>query len=194
MKKSYLKALFINAKAAGAKYIGVRIETEGNSKEEIIINPRENFDAKFDYYMEAYDDELSLIATKGKKSIRITGIAQGDAFEDIECQLIGDKSFDWKLPISESIEKVYKKAMDETPPQSEEERLRCEAIKEAVKGMFINTSRTAAEARFIFDNLEKYEELFEICMHGDDIQFKRGLIELQRLQNEYILREENDRK
>lgn len=194
MKKSYLKALFINAKAAGAKYIGVRIETEGNSKEEIIINPRENFDAKFDYYMEAYDDELSLIATKGKKSIRITGIAQGDAFEDIECQLIGDKSFDWKLPISESIEKVYKKAMDETPPQSEEEKLRCEAIKEAVKGMFINTSRTAAEARFIFDNLEKYEELFEICMHGDDIQFKRGLIELQKLQNEYILREENDRK
>lgn len=29
-------------------------------------------------------------------------------------------------------------------------------------------------------------------MNGDDIEFKRGLIELQRLQNEYILREEKD--
>ena len=49
----------------------------------------------------------------------------------------------------------------ETPPASEEEKLRCEAMKEAVKGMFLNESRTAAEARFIFDNLEKYEELFD---------------------------------
>lgn len=70
--------------------------------------------------------------------------------------------------------------------------MRCEAMKEAVKGMFLNESRTAAEARFIFDNIEKYEELFDICMNGDDIEFKRGLIELQRLQNEYILREEKD--
>lgn len=79
-----------------------------------------------------------------------------------------------------------------TPPASEEERLRCEAMKEAVKGMFLSESRTAAEARFIFDNLEKYEELFDVCMNGDDMEFKRGLIELQRLQNEYILREEKD--
>ena len=66
MKKSYLKAIFINAKATGAKYIGVRIETEGSSRPECIINPRENFDAKYDYYMKAYDDDLRLIATKGK--------------------------------------------------------------------------------------------------------------------------------
>lgn len=192
MNKSYLKALFINAKAAGAKYIGVRIQTEGSSRPEIIINPNENFDAKFSYYMEAYDDDLILIATKGKKKIEITGIAQGDAFEDIEIQLIGDRGFDWKQPISDSIEKVYAKAMKETPPKTEEERLHCEAVKESVKGMFINTTRTAAEARFIFDNLEKYEELFEVCMNGDELQFKRGLIELQRLQNEYILREERE--
>ena len=80
--------------------------------------------------------------------------------------------------------------ISETPPASEEEKLRCEAMKEAVKGMFLNESRTAAEARFIFDNLEKYEELFDVCMNGDDMEFKRSLIELQRLQNEYILKEE----
>ena len=32
----------------------VSIKTEGSSQPEIIINPRENFDAKFDYYMEAW--------------------------------------------------------------------------------------------------------------------------------------------
>ena len=77
MNKSTLKAEFINAKIKDAKYIGVSIKTEGSSHPEIIINPRENFDAKFDYYMEAYDDDLILIAAKGKKDIRITGAAAG---------------------------------------------------------------------------------------------------------------------
>lgn len=192
MRKSFLKALFINAKAEDARYIGVRIQTEGNKKPEIIINPRENFDEKFSYYMDAYDDDLILIAAKGKKEIKITGIAQGYSFEDIECQLIGEKALDWKKTISDSIEKVYKKAMKETPPKSEEERLRCEAIKESIKGMFINRSRTATEARFMFEHAEEYEKLFEVCMNGDETEFRRGLIELQRLQNEYILREEKE--
>lgn len=61
MNKSTLKAEFINAKIKDAKYIGVSIKTEGSSQPEIIINPRENFDAKFDYYMEAYlNDNLDL--------------------------------------------------------------------------------------------------------------------------------------
>lgn len=192
MKKSSLKAIFIDAKAAGAKYIGVKIETEGSSRPEVIINPRENFSAKYDYYMEAYDDDLILISAKGKKDIRITGAARGNSFEDIEWQIVGEKGCNWKQPISEIIERVYKKAMGETPPKTEEERLSCETMKEAIKGMFINATRTATEARFIFDNLEKYEELIEICMNGDDLQFKKGLVELQKMQNEYILREEKE--
>lgn len=67
MNKSELKAIFINAKATDAKYIGVSIQTEGSSQPEIIINPNPNFDAKFDYYMEAYDDDLILIAAKGNQ-------------------------------------------------------------------------------------------------------------------------------
>ena len=65
MNKSTLKAEFINAKIKDAKYIGVSIKTEGSSQPEIIINPRENFDAKFDYYMEAYDDDFD--CSKGQK-------------------------------------------------------------------------------------------------------------------------------
>lgn len=91
MNKSELKAIFINAKATDAKYIGVSIQTEGSSQPEIIINPNPNFDAKFDYYMEEYDDDLILIAAKGKKDIRITAAGQGNRFEDIECQLLGER-------------------------------------------------------------------------------------------------------
>lgn len=191
MNKSVLKAVFINAKTVGARYVGVRIETEGSSQPEIIINQKENFDAKFDYYMSAYDDDLILVSAKGKKNIRITGIAQGNTFEDIEYQLMS-VGVGWKQPISDAIDKSYNKMIAATPPQSEEERLRCETMKEAIKGMFLNESRSAAEARFIFDNIEKYEELFDICMNGDDMEFRKGLTELQRMQNEHILKEEDD--
>ena len=191
MNKSALKAVFINAMAVGARYIGVSIKTEGNSQPEIIINPKENFDTKFDYYMNAYDDDLILISAKGKKEIRITGIAQGNTFEDIEYQLMS-VGVGWKKPISDAIDKTYNKMMAETPPQSEEERLQRETMKEAIKGMFLNASRSAVEARFIFDNIEKYEEIFDICMNGDDMEFKKGLMELQRMQNENILKEEDD--
>lgn len=190
MNKSVLKAVFINAKAAGAKYIGVKIETEGSSEPEIIINPQGNFDAKFAYYMDAYDDELVLISTKGKKDIRITGVAFGNSFEDIQSQLLGKIEKGWKCQIADAIDRVIDKTLKETPPENEEERLQCEGTREAIKGMFLNESRTAAEARFISENIGKYEEIFETCMNGDDLAFKKGLVELQRLQNEAILREE----
>ena len=191
MNKSALKALFINAKVEGARYIGVRIATEGSSEPEIIINPEKNFESKFEYYMSAYDDDLILIAAKGKKEIRITGVAQGNTFEDIEYQLMS-VGVGWKRPISDAIDKSYNKMIAETPPQTEEERLRCETMKEAVKGMFLNAGRSAAEARFISENIEKYEQLFDICMNGDEMEFKKGLMELQRMQNEHILKEEDD--
>ena len=191
MNKSALKALFINAKVEGARYIGVKIATEGNSEPEIIINPEKNFDSKFDYYMSAYDDDLILISAKGKKEIRITGVAQGNTFEDIEYQLMS-VGVGWKRPISDAIDKSYNKMIAETPPQTEEERLRCETMKEAVKGMFLNAGRSAAEARFVSENVEKYEQLFDICMNGDEMEFKKGLMELQRMQNEHILKEEDD--
>ena len=117
MNKSALKALFINAKVEGARYIGVKIATEGNSEPEIIINPEKNFDSKFDYYMSAYDDDLILISAKGKKEIRITGVAQGNTFEDIEYQLMS-VGVGWKRPISDAIDKSYNKMIAETPPQT----------------------------------------------------------------------------
>ena len=65
---------------------------KSSSEPEVIINPKENFNAKFDYYMAAYDDDLILVAAKGKKDIRITGAAAGASFEDIQSQLIDEKA------------------------------------------------------------------------------------------------------
>ena len=135
MNKSKLKAIFINTKATDAKYIGVSIQTEGSSQPEIIINPNANFDAKFDYYMEAYDDDLILIAAKGKKDIRITAAGQGNRFDDIECQLLGEQGKGWKKLIAGAIDNAYDRLVASTPPQTEEEKTHCEMIKEAVKGL-----------------------------------------------------------
>lgn len=192
MNKRVLREVFIGAITAGAKYIGVKIETEGSSEPEIIINPQENFDEKFAYYMNAYDDRLVLISAKGKKDIRITGVATGNSFEDIRSKLLGGIAKGWKRQIADAIDRVVDKALKETPPENEEERLNCESMREAIKGKFLNDSRTAAEERFISENMGKYEEIFETCMNGDDIQFKKALVELQRMQNEYILQEEKD--
>ena len=192
MKKGQLKALFIEAKGTGQKYIGVMIRTEGSSEPEVIINPKENFNVKFDYYMAAYDDDLILIAAKGKKDIRITAAGQGNRFEDIECQLLGERGKGWKELIAGAIDNAYEKMIENTPPTTEEERTHCEMIKEAVKGMFINESRTAAEAEFIKTHIVDYEKIFDVCMNGDDLEFKKGLVRLQKMQNEYVMQREND--
>lgn len=189
MNKSNLKALFINAKANGARYIGVRIQTEGSSQPEIIINPRENFDAKFQYYAEAYDDDLVLISAKEKKDIKITGIAQGNTFEDIEFQLCS-VGYEWKQLIVDAIDRIYEKMIEKKPPKDENERVYCERMREQVKTMFIKDNKNAAEARFICEHIEEYENLIDICMNGDDLAFERGIVRLQRMQNEYILRQD----
>lgn len=191
MNKSDLKALFINAKLVDAKYVGVKIQTEGSSRPEIIINPRENFSAKFDYYMEAYDDDLILISAKGKKDIRITGAAFGNAFVDIETQLVSELGSRWKRLIADTIDRTYDKMIAKTPPKTEEEKIHCEGMRESIKGLFINGSRTELEARFICEHIEEYEELFDICMNGDYLAFKRGLVKMQRMQNEYVLKHED---
>ena len=66
MNKSTLKAEFINAKIKDAKYIGVSIKTEGSSQPEIIINPRENFDASLDNAYEISVDESNLVKENTK--------------------------------------------------------------------------------------------------------------------------------
>ena len=143
--------------------------------------------------MAAYDDDLILIAAKGKKDIRITGAVAGASFEGIQSQLIDEKaSSGWKEQIADAVDRVVDKMLKETPPETEEERQNCETMRETIKGMFLTQRRSKTEAAFITENIDRYEELFEICMNGDDAQFKKGITELQKAQNEYILQKERE--
>lgn len=55
-------------------FMVVKIETEGNPAPEIIINPKENFKQKTDYYVSAYNDDMELI--KAKESGRLIKITE----------------------------------------------------------------------------------------------------------------------
>lgn len=189
-----LLKVFTEATENDAKFIGVKIETEGNSEPEIIINPNANFHEKYTYYSTAYDENLVLKATKGKKQIKITAAAYGNRFDDIESQLVEEQGKGWKELIVNAIDNAYNRMIEKTPPTSEEEKIRCETILEAVKGTFINETRTATEAEFIKRNIFEYEKMFDICMNGDGVAFRKGLIELQKKQNEFVMKKEQEQQ
>lgn len=189
MKKSEMKNMFESAKKEKAAYVAVLIQTEGESKPEIIINSGENIESKLKYYMEAYDDDLKFISEKKEKDIRMIGVAQGNSLEEIEYLLIPHEKKEWKKIISNAIEKTYQKIIQDTPPEDEKEAVECEMMKEAIKGMMINEQHTPTEEKFICDHIELYEHVIETSMRGDDLEFKKGLVEIQRLQNEAKLKE-----
>lgn len=86
LKMKNLVACFKSAKENNANFVGVKIQMLDCNKSEIIINPKENFDAKLSYYKIAYDDYLQLKSIPDK--IRITGFTFGNTFEDIQKDLL----------------------------------------------------------------------------------------------------------
>ena len=91
MNKKYIKGRIYQCENQGCEIHRSEYQDGGQQSAGNHHQSRENFDAKFDYYMEAYDDDLILIAAKGKKDIRIVAAGHGNRFEDIENQLIGEK-------------------------------------------------------------------------------------------------------
>lgn len=80
-----LEKCFYEASQKNKKYVGVKIQMQGFSKPEIIINENDNFDSKFAYYKKAYNGDLTLKTFNG---IKIIGFTYGDSFESIEKDLI----------------------------------------------------------------------------------------------------------
>lgn len=76
-----LENCFETAIKMGYLYVAVKIDMQGYNVPEIVINSRENFDAKLDYFRKAYDENLVF---KNYPSIRIIGFTMADTFEDIE--------------------------------------------------------------------------------------------------------------
>lgn len=80
-----LESVFAKAKETGAKFVAVQIYTRGNERPELIVNQKESFDNKLEYYKKAYNDDLVLKTYDG---ICIKGIAYGDNLDEIEDSLI----------------------------------------------------------------------------------------------------------
>lgn len=68
-----LKKIFKDAKSKNDKYVVIYVKMPNCEKEEIIINEKENFDSKLDYYIKAYNNDLTL---KSCNDISIVGIAR----------------------------------------------------------------------------------------------------------------------
>lgn len=84
MTKEKFKQIVDEGISLGKCFMVVKIETEGNSAPETIVNPSENFVPKLSYYDKAYNDDLELIAAKNAgKSIRISDILMTSNLSDL---------------------------------------------------------------------------------------------------------------
>lgn len=184
MKKKQFAAVFKNAIQNHATYIGVGIQTEGSSRPEIIINPIENFEEKLKYYRAAYDEEMALVATKGKKDIRIIAVAWGDSFADIEFQMQEERP-DWKKAISTAVDKTVDKMLVSFPDADQSKRDSWTVILEGFKEQFFQHRYSVGQQRFIVEHAELYEEMFEICMNGSDEEFKEKFLHLSKELNKH---------
>lgn len=86
LKMNNLEICFWSAKRVNAKFVGVKVWTEGMDECELIINPYENIDKKLEYYKTAYNEDLVLKVFNG---VKIVGFTYGDSLEEIEKDLIG---------------------------------------------------------------------------------------------------------
>lgn len=86
MKMINLINCFDKANETNSKYIGLAIKIPDADETEIIINPRENFQVKLDYYKKTYDEDLSHNAVGD--ILQIVGFTYGDSFSEIERDLL----------------------------------------------------------------------------------------------------------
>ena len=184
MRKKQFIEIFKQAIAAHAAYIGVGIQTEGSSRPEIIINPIENFEEKLKYYRAAYDEDMVLVSAKGKKDIRIIAVAWGDSFADIEFQMMENRP-DWKRTISDAIDRVVNRMLEGNPDVSQKQRDAWDAILEGYKEQFYSHRYSVSQQRFITENAELYEDMFETCMNGSNEEFKEKFLHLSKELNNH---------
>lgn len=80
-----LEECFKTAIQCGMKYVAVKIQTINHTQPEIIINGRDNFEKKLNYYKNSYNEDLVL---KSYNGIRIVDFCCANSFEDIEGELL----------------------------------------------------------------------------------------------------------
>ena len=84
MKKVKFNQIVEDGYNRGRSFLVVKIETEGNTGAEVIVNPAENYAAKMTYYNKAYNDDMELIAAKNNgKSVRIVDALMMNNLNDL---------------------------------------------------------------------------------------------------------------
>ena len=88
LKMRNLEKCFEGAKLENSKFIGVLVQMKGFEKAELIVNRRENFSKKLEYYKNAYNNDLVLKTFDG---IKIVGFTHADTLDELETYLIGNR-------------------------------------------------------------------------------------------------------
>lgn len=81
LKMKDLEECFRNAKEDDANWIVIAVKSAFTPATEFIINPKQNFDNKLEYYKKAYTEDLTL---KTNGWIQIVGFAYADTLQEIE--------------------------------------------------------------------------------------------------------------
>lgn len=76
LTKEHLQNTFNTARENGVDYVFVAIIAEG--VEEVIVIPKESFDAKEKFYLGAYSEELTHVMNK---NVKIRGLSYGSCYE-----------------------------------------------------------------------------------------------------------------
>lgn len=87
--KEMLKEIFTEAKEYGKKYVGVVFELPDHPGRELIINSKENFDCKYEYYMNTYDEDLT---NYRNSKVRIVRAFHFNNFSELEAIDLSYKS------------------------------------------------------------------------------------------------------
>lgn len=80
-----LKKCFEKAIEEGFLMVGVAVQAEGMETPEIIINSHENFQYKLSYYLQAYNEDLTL---KTYNKMKIVGYICDDYADTIVSELL----------------------------------------------------------------------------------------------------------
>lgn len=78
MTKDDIRKVFKKAKETKAPYVFVEVTIPGCEKGEMIINKKENFDFKENFYLNTYNDKLE---HNHNNAIKIVGLSYGDLDE-----------------------------------------------------------------------------------------------------------------
>ena len=86
LKIGNLTNCFSKAMEEDSKYVGVMVKLPDSPLEELIINRKDNFVSKLNYYLSAYNHDLE---HKFSDGVKIVAFSHGNSLAEIEADLLG---------------------------------------------------------------------------------------------------------